>query len=83
MQNPRIGINYMYAAKPEINLENANAIIGAFNVNATTLIIYVIFFGLTTFYNIFLIIFAFLKYKDTEKARNDVLERARLAGEKA
>ena len=83
LQNPKVGINYQYAASEETNLENAKTIISNFNINSTTAVIYVIFFGLTAVYNIFLIIFAFLKYKDTEKARNEVLEKARLAGEKA
>jgi hypothetical protein len=83
LQNAKVGINYQYAATEDINLENAKTIISNFNINSTTIVIYVAFFALTALYNIFLIIFAFLKYKDTEQARNDVLEKARLAGEKA
>lgn len=83
LQNPKIGINNQFAASEPTNLENAKTIVSNFNINPTTLILYTVFFGVTLAYNVFLMIFAFLKYKDTEKARNEVLEKARLAGEKA
>ena len=65
------------------NLQSLQNIASHFNINSATIIGYIVFFGLTAAYNVFLIVFAFLKYKDTEKERNETLEKARLAGEKA
>ena len=65
------------------NLQSLQNIAKNFNINSLTFIGYIVFFGLTAAYNVFLIVFAFLKYKDTEKERNETLEKARLAGEKA
>ncbi len=65
------------------NLQSLQNIANNFNINSATILGYIVFFGLTAAYNVFLIVFAFLKYKDTEKERNETLEKARLAGEKA
>ena len=67
----------------EVGVKNFSEAISQFNINNLTLIIYVILFALVAAYNVFLIIYAIMKYKATAKERNEVLENARLAGEKA
>ena len=84
LQNPTIASqNVGLALSEETNLARINNIISSFNINSTTLVMYMIFFALTAAYNVFLIIFAVMKYKATAKERNEVLEKARLAGEQA
>lgn len=84
IQNPVIGGNYVsIAASDATNLTQINTIVSQFNVDATTLIMYIIFFAITAVFNIFLIVVAVMKYKATASERKDVLEKARLAGEKA
>lgn len=83
LQNPKVGVHSQFAASQATNNENAQFIVNNFNINSTSVVLYMVFFGVTMLYNIFLIVFAYLKYKDTAKARNEVLEKARLAGEKA
>lgn len=71
------------AAKTDAaNMEYIQSIVKGFNINPATLIAYIAIFSLTAAYNVFLMIFAVLKYKATEKERNDTLEKARLAGER-
>jgi hypothetical protein len=67
----------------EVGIKNFTEAISQFNVNNLTLIVYIILFALVAAYNVFLIIYAVMKYKATAKDRNEVLENARLAGEKA
>ena len=67
----------------EVGVRNFTNAISQFNVNNTTLVIYTALFAVVAAYNVFLIIYAFMKYKATAKERNEVLENARLAGEKA
>lgn len=84
IQNPKIGSANVYVAgSEETNLMQINNIINAFDINSTTVIMYMIFFALTAAFNVFLIVVAFMKYKATTKERNEVLEKARLVGEKA
>lgn len=84
LQNAKIAAkNYRVADTDAVNYTYLQNITKCFTVNGATLIGYIVFFGLTAAYNVFLIIFAFLKYKDTEKQRNETLEKARLVGEKA
>lgn len=84
LQNPVIGSNNVgIAASEETNLAQINNIINAFNINSTTVVLYVVFFALTAIFNIFLIVVAVMKYNATAKERNEVLEKARLVGEKA
>ena len=84
MQNPTLGSqNVGIAASQATNVKQINNIINAFNVNTTTIVMYLIFFVITAAYNVFLIIFAIMKYKATAKERNEVLEKARLAGDRA
>ncbi len=84
IQDTSVGpANVYVAGSEETNLAQINNIINAFKINSTTLVMYVIFFGVTALYNIFLIVVAVMKYKATAQERNDVLEKARLAGEKA
>lgn len=82
-QNASVSQNIGVAVTDQTNLTQIQNIINNFNVNSSTLIGYIIMFVVFAAYNAFMIIFAVLKYKDTAKERNDVLERARLAGEKA
>jgi hypothetical protein len=84
IQNPTVGnVNVYTAASEETNLTQINNIINAFNINSTTVILYVVFFALTAVFNIFLMVVAVMKYKATTRERNEVLEKARLVGEKA
>lgn len=84
MQNPTLGSqNVGIAASQATNVKQINNIINAFNVNTTTIVMYLIFFVITAAYNVFLIIFAIMKYNATAKERNEVLEKARLAGDRA
>lgn len=84
IQNPKVGnVNVYVAGSEETNLLQINNIINAFDINSTTIIMYMIFFALTAAFNVFLIVVAIMKYKATTKERNEVLEKARLVGEKA
>ena len=67
----------------EVGVRNFTKAISQFNVNNTTLVIYTALFAVVAAYNVFLIVYAIMKYKATAKERNEVLENARLAGEKA
>ena len=84
LNNPKVAAaNVRVTNTDAANLQYLKNIVNHFSINSATLIGYVVFFALTAAYNVFLIVFAFLKYKDTEKERNETLEKARLAGEKA
>ena len=84
MQNPTLGSqNVGIAASQATNVKQINNIINAFNVNSTTIVMYLIFFVITAAYNVFLIIYAIMKYNATAKERKEVLEKARLAGDNA
>ena len=82
-QNSSVGENIGVAVTDATNTLQINNIISNFNVTPLTAIAYVIVFALFAAYNIFLMVFAVLKYNATAKERNDVLERARLVGEKS
>lgn len=84
IQNPVIGYNYVsIALSEETNLSQVQHIISNFNINSTTLIIYISLFAVSAVFNIFLIIFAVSKYNATAKERKEVLDRARMVGEQA
>lgn len=83
MQNPLNAKNVTVAGSDATNLRKISAIIADFNINPTTLIMYMLFAGITIAYNVFLIIYAFVKYNGTARERKAVLDRARLVGEKA
>lgn len=83
IQNPAVATNVDFAASEETNLLQINNIISAFNVNSTTVIVYTVFFVLTAVYNVFLMVFAVMKYNATAKERKEVLDRARMVGENA
>ncbi|MBQ9449133.1 MAG: hypothetical protein IJU60_04590 [Acholeplasmatales bacterium] len=83
MQNPLNAKNVTVAGSDATNFNKISAIIADFNINPTTLIMYMLFAGITIAYNVFLIIYAFVKYNGTARERKAVLDRARLVGEKA
>lgn len=84
IQNPVIGYNNVsLAMSEETNLEQIQTIINNFKINPTTLLIYISIFAIAIAYNVFLIIFAFAKYNATAKERKEVLDRARMVGDKA
>ena len=84
IQNPVVGYNNVaLALSEETNLEQIKTIINNFNINPTTLLVYISFFVLTIAFNVFLIIFAVAKYNATAKERKEVLDRARMVGDKA
>ena len=82
-QNAAVAQNIGVAVTDKTNQTQIQNIINSFNVNSTTLVGYIAMFAVYAAYNVFIIVLSVLKYKDTAKERNDVLERARLAGEKA
>lgn len=67
----------------EVGMRNFNTAISKFNINNLTLIIYVALFALVIAYNVFLIIYAVLKYNATAQERKEVLQRAEMAGDRA
>lgn len=82
-QNSAVAENIGIAVTDATNTTQINNIISNFNVTPSTAIVYMIGFALVAAYNVFLIIFAVLKYNDTAKERKEVLDRARLVGEKS
>jgi hypothetical protein len=82
-QNSTVAENIGVAVTDATNTSQINNIISNFNVTPSTAIVYMIGFALVAAYNVFLIIFAVLKYNDTAKERKEVLDRARLVGEKS
>jgi len=70
-------------SEDSVGVANFEKAISQFNINSMTLIIYVVLFALVAAYNVFLIIYAVLKYNATAQERKEVLQRAEMAGEKA
>ena len=82
-QNSSVAENIGVAVTDATNTAQIKNIISNFNVTPITAIVYMIMFALVAAYNAFLIVFAVLKYNDTAKERKEVLDRARLVGEKS
>ena len=67
----------------EVGVKNFKQAISQFNINNITLIVYVALFALVIAYNVFLMIYAVLKYNATAQERKEVLQRAEMAGDRA
>lgn len=81
LQNP---LNYGYtqiAKSAETNAANLLHIVSAYDCNSTTFILYDLLFGFVMLYNIFLIVFAILKYRWTAERRAEVIERSKIVGD--
>ena len=81
LQNPS-NVLYSRPAKSTETLNNyLQSILNGFDVNLTTFVLYDLLFGLVLAYNVFLAVFAVLKYKWTAERRKEVIENSKIVGE--
>ncbi len=82
-QDPKNSELAVRAGSDATNLNQIKEIISKFNINSLSLVLFMVFFGIVIAYNVFLMIYAVMKYNATASDRKRVLDNARLAGEKA
>lgn len=81
LQNPDNRIYTQQAVSVETNTRYLNHLMDSFDLNTTTFVLYDVLFGVVAAYNVFLIVFAVMKYKWTAQRRAEVIANSKIVGE--
>ena len=81
LQNPDNRIYTQLAVTAEKNSKNLATLMNSFDCNALTFVLYDLLFAFVLAYNVFLIVFAILKYKWTAQRRAEVIANSKIVGE--
>ena len=81
LQNPDNRIYTQLAVTAETNGKNLATLMNSFDCNALTFVLYDLLFAFVLAYNVFLIVFAILKYKWTAQRRAEVIANSKIVGE--
>ncbi|MBQ9449019.1 MAG: hypothetical protein IJU60_04010 [Acholeplasmatales bacterium] len=81
LQNPDNRIYTQLAVTAETNSKNLATLMNSFDCNALTFVLYDLLFAFVLAYNVFLIVFAILKYKWTAQRRAEVIANSKIVGE--
>jgi len=81
LQNPNNSIYTQQALSDATNSKNLEILMNSFDCNVLTFALYDILFVVVLAYNVFLAVFAVMKYKWTAERRAEVIERSKIVGE--